>query len=273
MESTFLSGLTALAVCLAVLPASALGSVTYTVTYLGDPAVAEADTVDLTVFGPGIAPDGRAGPTGPVWLSISGSDDSIRSVLAYSIDAERMFAPGSRYTLVPLDASPLDPTKRAQIAALLASGAASARDPIADAALQTSIWEVEYEAGCTGYGIGTGAFQVSAYGGWLDPRVVKAAREDLAELSSGGWREQAAIGAWQLQSTNGSSESFAVAAFDGNSQGIPIPEPSSIALTAAAALAVIGVRLRPRNGGPEVQPDPTSAQTAISAAAMNTTVR
>jgi hypothetical protein len=271
-----------LAILASVLPAlvatpsgSALAT-TYTLSYLGDPATAYADTENFTVFAPGVQPDGRAGPVGPVWLSVSGSDGTTRLALSYSIDAVNSFSPGSGYTLGYLGGFLADPVKRAQIMTLLVNGTASVHDAVSAAALQTAIWEVEYEASGTAYDIGTGAFQVSAYGGWFDTRVAADTRTYLADLQDGSWAPDPLATPWLFYSTAGNSEAFAAVALDGNSPGIPIPGPAPLLLIAVAAPSVAGLWLRRRYirkslGGN--QPDPSLTQMATSVAATKNTVR
>jgi hypothetical protein len=235
---------------------------TYLLSYLGgDPDTARGPGAEnLTVFAPGMLPGGLPGPVGPVWLTVSGSDGSLTTVQVYSTDLRSTLCLPGPYLIEDLSGSTGDPVKDAQVVALMTNGQLVVHDAASAAALQAAIWEVEYEAGSSGYNVQTGAFQISSYGGFIDHATPDDAARFLANVEDGTWETNSGMDAWRFVSLAGSGPSFGFAVPgarttldtqpEDDSQtilGQLIPEPAALAVLAGGmVLLVLWTRRRER---------------------------
>ena len=164
-------------------------------------------------------------------------------IFTFCIDVETGYYTFVDYAVSPLSAGFANPTKQAQIAALLTHGnplidaAATPADKSAiAAAIGLSIWEIVYETATAGYDVSSGNFNV--YGDF----VPLAARANfyLANVESGAW-------------TGNVSRVRTLIDISGYSQNQVyllggVPEPTTWALM-IVGFGMVGAALRRRRGG------------------------
>lgn len=152
---------------------------------------------------------------------------------------------GGIYTLGQLSDTLHDTVRVGQIEALLQHGLSGATTPASAAALQIAVWEIQNEAGPSGYSVTDGQFYATGYGGALDPQMVADATADLQAVESEAWKPDAGWVVMQFEAAGSADQSFAYLA----RKPVPAPEPPTIALLGVGTLALLTGRRRFRLRG------------------------
>lgn len=231
-----------LAACLGVaaaIPAAADASITINSPIAFNP-VAEYGTIHY-------APGGIGGnaATNQLYVDMGrfSFSTSVGTIVAYCIDILHYISPGT-FDIDPVSMKITNLTKANQIVGLLThadsmiatAGTADEKSDIA-AAIQMSIWEIEYETGFTGYSLTDASSQfwvTGADSGAMSYAVTFLANAAGTNGTNGGWYGAASgLGANILYNANNQSQIFIIA----------VPEPATWGMM-IGGFALVGGSLR-----------------------------
>jgi hypothetical protein len=179
-----------------------------------------------------------AGAAAPVTMQVRDlATGSTRTLEMLCTDVFHDYVSPGIYVLGQLSDTLSDRTKVGQIEALIQNGLPGATNAAAAAALQAAVWEIENEPGDSGYGITSGQFYLTGYGGALDPSMVADAQADLLAVETQAWKPDPGKIVMQFESAPGMAgypdQSFAFVA------PAPVPEPPAAALLAFGSVAAL----------------------------------